>query len=183
MNINNVLFLPFLAMAYFLKIINVLFLSTIKYFYTPIYAHIIGLDFWTTLITMISGGIMGFLIYYHFSKIIIISTKHINPKLKKVLPKGFIEYYQKYNARRKIKHQNKKLFTRRARMMVKFGNNYGMITLIVLTPVLVSLILGAFLLRRYYSHRPEAVPLMILAIIIEGCLLVIGYWHITGATF
>ncbi|MBT7622439.1 MAG: hypothetical protein HN593_08420 [Lentimicrobiaceae bacterium] len=170
-------------MAYFLKIINVLFLSTIKYFYTPIYAHIIGLDFWTTLITMISGGIMGFLIYYHFSKIIIISTKHINPKLKKVLPKGFIEYYQKYNARRKIKRQNKKLFTRRARMMVKFGNNYGMITLIVLTPVLVSLILGAFLLRRYYSHRPEAVPLMILAIIIEGCLLVIGYWHITGATF
>jgi len=66
-------------MAYYLKIINVFFLSTVKYFYTPFYANMIGLDYWGTMISMILGGVIGFLVYYHFSKIVILSTKHLTP--------------------------------------------------------------------------------------------------------
>jgi len=46
----------------------------------------IGLDIWGTAIVMISGGIVGFLIYYHISRIIIISTRHLKPFAKIVLP-------------------------------------------------------------------------------------------------
>lgn len=168
-------------MAYFLKIINVLLLATIKYFYTPIYAYAIGLDFWGTMITMICGGIAGFLIYYYFSSILIISSKHLKPRIKKFLPKSTLYRYRKYRERRREKRKNKRKFTRRNRLMVKFGKEYGMTSLILLTPILVSLILGAFLLRRYYNNRPEAIPLMILSITVEGALLVIGYWYLMGA--
>ena len=142
-------------MAYFLKIVNVLLLSTIKYFYTPIYAHMIGLDFWSTMITTIIGGILGFLIYYHFSSILILSSKHLKPKVKRIMPVSFIRSYQKYKTRRLEKRKRKKKFTRRNRFMVKFGREYGMVSLILLTPILVSLVLGAFLLRRYYNNNPE----------------------------
>jgi len=65
-------------------------------------------------------------------------------------------------------------------MLVKMGKNYGMYSIIILTPILVSLILGAFLLRKYYSDRREAVPLMIISIVVEGAVLIVGYWYLVG---
>ena len=167
-------------MAYFLKILNVLLLSTVKYFYTPIYAHMIGLDLWGTMASMITGGVVGFLVYYHFSKIIIVSTKHLTPLANAIVPYHLRNHYNHYQHRRKLRKKNKKIFTKRNRRLVKLGKNYGMYTIIIFTPILISLILGAFLLRKYYGNRREAVPLMILSIIIEGAILIIGYWYIVG---
>lgn len=168
-------------MTYILKIVNVLLLSTIKYFYTPIYAHTIGLDFWSTLITMVIGGVLGFLVYYYFSNILILSSKHLKPKLKKLLPESAIISYRNYIEKRKAKRKKKRKFTRRNRFMVKFGREYGMISLILLTPVLVSLVLGAFLLRRYYNNNPLALPLMLLSIVVEGTILVVIYYYFMGS--
>jgi hypothetical protein len=167
-------------MAYYLKILQVLLLSTVKYFYTPFYAHMIGLDIWGTGIAMIVGGVIGFIIYYHISKIVIISTRHIKPVASVVLPLRIRNKYRSYRHRRRLHRKNKKKFTWRNRMLVKLGKNYGMYTIIVFTPILISLILGAFLLRRYDDDRREAVPLMIVSIILEGSILIAGYWYIMG---
>lgn len=152
----------------------------IKYFYTPIYARLIGLDIWSTLISMILGGVLGFLMYYHFSKIILLIAKHCKPIGREILPDSVQCRYRRYRERREIRRKNRRKFTWRNRMLVKLGKNYGMYSLIILTPILVSLVLGAFLLRKYYSDRPEAVPLMITSIIVEGALLVLGYWYMVG---
>ncbi len=168
-------------MAYYLKILQVLLLSTVKYFYTPFYAHMIGLDIWGTGITMIVGGVIGFIIYYHISKIVIISTRHLKPVASSVLPLRIRNQYRSYRHRRLHRRKNKKKFTWRNRMLVKLGRNYGMYTIIIFTPILISLILGAFLLRKYYSNRREAFPLMIVSIIVEGAILVVVYWHMVGA--
>ncbi len=167
-------------MIYFFKILNVFLFSTIKYFYTPIYAHVIGLTYWETMSTMIVGGVFGFLVYYHFSKIIIVSTKHLAPIANRVIPHHLRKRYNNYKHKRKLRKKNKKIFTKRNRRIVKLSNKYGMFTIILLTPVVISLILGAFLLRRYYSHKREAVPLMIITIIIEGAIIITGYWYIKG---
>lgn len=168
-------------MAYYLKIINVFFLSMVKYFYTPIYAYMIGLDIWGTAITMISAGVIGFLIYYYISNIIILSTKHLKPFAKKIVPFHLRNHYNNYQHKRKLRRKNKKIFTRKNRFLVKVGRTYGMYTIIIFTPILISLILGAFLLRKYYGDKREALPLMIVSIIVEGALLIIGYWYMMGA--
>ena len=153
----------------------------IKYFYTPIYAHIIGLDIWGTAISMITGGVIGFLIYYHISKIVILSTRHLKPIGRKVVPDQIQNQYRIHRAKRQLRKQNRRRFTWRNRMIVKLGKNYGMYTIIILTPILISLLLGAFLLRKYYGNRSEAVPLMIVSIIVEGSILIVGYWYMVGA--
>jgi len=140
----------------------------------------IGLDFWGTAIAMIGGGVIGFLIYYHISKIVIISTKHLKPFAKIVVPPHLREHYNNYQQRRRLRRKTKKKFTRRNRLLVKVGRTYGMYTIIIFTPILISLILGAFLLRKYYGDRREAVPLMIVSIVVEGVLLVIAYWYMMG---
>ncbi len=167
-------------MAYLLKILNILLLSTVKYFYTPIYAHMIGADFWTTTLTMIPGGIAGFLIYYHFSKILLLTDMHIKPRIKSVIPHKILIQYQQFKKKRKLRRRNKRKFTRKNRALVRLSNKYGMYTIIILTPILISLVLGAFLLRKYYPNRKEAIPLMIVSIAVEGLLLCVGYWYFVG---
>jgi hypothetical protein len=168
-------------MAYLLKILNILLLSTVKYFYTPIYAHMIGVDFWTTALTMIPGGIAGFLIYYHFSKILLLTDMHIKPRIKSVIPNSILQTYRHHKQRRKLRRKNKRKFTRKNRALVRLTNKYGMYTIIILTPILISLVLGAFLLRKYYPNRKEAAPLMIVSIVVEGFLLCAGYWFFMGS--
>lgn len=170
-------------MAYLVQILNILLLSTVKYFYTPIYAHMIGADFWTTSLTMIPGGVAGFFLYYHFSKLILLTDMHIKPRIKSVTPLWMLNIYQAHKERRKIKRKTKKRFTRKNRALVRLSNKYGMGTIIILTPVIISLVLGAFLLRKYYPNRKEAVPLMVLSIIVEGWLLCVGYWYCIGGLF
>ncbi len=153
----------------------------IKYFYTPIYAHLIGLDLISTLISMITGGVIGFMVYYHFSKLVIIATANVKPIARKVVPNYFQDKYRVHREKRTIRRKNRKRFSWKNRMLVKMGKNYGMYSIIILTPILVSLVLGAFLLRKYYSHRPEAIPLMIISIIVEGAILICGYWYMVGA--
>ncbi len=167
-------------MAYLLKILNILLLSTVKYFYTPIYAHTIGADFWTTVLTMIPGGMAGFMIYYHTSKLILLTDLHLKPRLKAVLPDFCLAFYRNYRSKKRARRKNKKKFTRKNRALVRLSNKYGMYSIIILTPILISLVLGAFLLRKYYPHRKEAIPLMLASIAIEGMLLCSGYWYFFG---
>ena len=79
-----------------------------------------------------------------------------------------------------MKKSKRKKFTRRNRLIVRLTSKYGLYTLVFLTPVLISLILGAFLLRKYYPNRKEAIPLMVVAIVTEGILLCVGYWYLMG---
>jgi len=125
-------------------------------------------------------GYSWFLIYYHISRIIIISTRHLKPFAKIVLPFHLQNHYNNYKHRQKLRRKTKKYLTRKNRLLVKVGRTYGMYTIIIFTPILISLILGAFLLRKYYGDRREAVPLMLVSIIVEGALLVIGYWYMMG---
>jgi len=164
-------------MAYTLKIINVFLISTVRYFYTPIFGLVIKLDPLSTLITMILGGVLAFLVYYNLSALILLLGPYIKPILIKTVPNSWNRRYVRWLIKRKKKRKNKKKFTRRNRFIVKFKTQYGMYGIILLTPWLLSLMFGAFLLNKYYSDRKEALPLALLAIVIEGIFLnFIFYW-------
>ncbi len=164
-------------MSYTLKIINVFLISTVRYFYTPIFALIIKLDLTTTVITMISGGVLSFIVYYNLAKLLFLLGKYLKPVLANILPPSWNKRYLKWLLKRREKRKHRKKFTRRNRIIVKFKRHYGMYGIILLTPWLLSLVFGAFLLRKYYSDRKEALPIALLAIVVEGLFLnFIFYW-------
>ena len=164
-------------MAYTLKIINVFLISTVRYFYTPIFGLVIKLDPLSTLITMILGGVLAFLVYYNLSALILLLGPYIKPILIKTVPNSWNRRYIRWLIKRKKRRKNKNKFTRRNRFIVKFKRKFGMYGIILLTPWLLSLMFGAFLLKKYYSDRKEALPLALLAIVIEGIFLnFIFYW-------
>lgn len=162
-------------MPHYFKIPQVFFLAMIKYFYAPIYGVEIGMSFWENFFSLISGGVLAFLIYYHFSKIVLILSRRLDPIMRKILTEGWYKAYWRYRMNRRLKKRKRRKFTRVNKFMIKIRRNYGMWGIILLTPVLLSLPVGAFLLRKYYDDDSKAIPFAILSIIVEGFILCVVF--------
>lgn len=165
-------------MSFVAKIVNVFLLATVKFFYTPIYAFIIGMGFLETLITLLSGGIFGFFVFYYLSNMLILSVRILKPILTRYIPYGMLNGIRSWQQKRAVNRKNRKKFSKRNKMIVKVRSNYGVWGICLLTPVLLSIPLGAFLLRKYYHHRREAIPVMVLTIMAEGIIISIISWYL-----
>jgi len=165
-------------MPLYLKVVNVALLATVKFFYAPIYAFVLGLGFWGSLFGLLLGGLMSFLSFYFATDILLIYVKHLKPVIIKVTPDSTRLHYRKWKSRRTEKRQNRKRFTRRNRIFVRIRVKWGMWGIILGTPVALSIPFGAFLLRKYYGHIKIALPLALSAIIIEGFVLNTIYWFL-----
>jgi hypothetical protein len=165
-------------MPYFLKILNVAMLASIKFFYSPIYAFAIGLDFWGSFTGLVLGGFLSFIIFYYATDILLIYVRHLKPVVILVTPHRTRLRYQKWKIIRRNKSNNRKRFCKKNRFLVRFRNSWGMWGIIFSSPILLSIPFGAFLLQKYYSHRKIAIPAMLFAIIIEGLIINSAYWFL-----
>lgn len=170
----------FIRMLHSFKITQVFFLAMIKYFYAPLYGVAIGMGFWENFFSLIAGGTLAFTIYYYFSDIVIIYSRHFSPYLVKIIPTSWQQAAKRRKVRRRIRRKNRRKFTWINKFMVKLRRGYGMWGIILLTPVLLSLPIGAFLLRKYYRQDRFAFLFMILSIVVEGFILCVVY---SGATY
>lgn len=146
------------------KIIQVFLLATVKFVLTFPYALLIGLNFQQTLISVTLGGIVGFYFFYHFSGFAIRQFHHVKTFLWKHSSHSVRYKYRQLMAWRK-RMTGEKVFNRRTRFIVKFRAKYGMIGIIVASPILLSLPIGAYLLNKYYPKHKMAMSYMILSIL------------------
>ncbi len=147
-----------------LKIIQVFLLATVKYVLTFPYAVLIGLNFEQTLISVTLGGIAGFFFFYHFSGFAIRRFHHIKTFLRKCLPVSLrIKYRQLMGWRKRV--TGEQVFSRRNRLIATFRAKFGLPGIIILSPIVLSIPIGAFLLNKYYSKHKFAKPYMVLSIL------------------
>ena len=164
-------------MPAFFKASQVFFLAMIKYFYAPIYGIAIGMDFWLVYISLITGGVLAFVVYYYLTDIWLFYASYLWPTLAKIIPVKWQWAYLRRKVKKRIKRRCRKKFTRKNKMVIKFRRQYGMWGIILLTPVLISLPIGAFLLRKYYREIRMSLPYMLISIVVEGFILCVIYWN------
>jgi len=152
-----------MSIAAILKILHVFLLATVKYFLTFPYAMLIGLDFLETLLAVTIGGLTGFYFFYYLSGYLIGFYKQHHETflhaLKYYVKIDLLHLIQKAPEEKTIK------VNRKIRMIVKLRKKYGFWGIIIMTPVLLSLPVGAFLLKKYYSRKRYVVPYMMLSIL------------------
>lgn len=145
-----------------LKFLHVYLLASVKYFLTFPYAMVIGMDYTQTIIAVTIGGISGFIFFYYFSGIIIrYYNKHkdvIFSAIKKYLLLDLITWFGRRPGKGMV-------FSRRARYLVKLRKSYGLWGIVIATPVLLSIPLGAFLLKKYYSRQKNVFAYMMISIL------------------
>ncbi|MCF6169739.1 MAG: hypothetical protein L3J31_04040 [Bacteroidales bacterium] len=163
-------------MSFYLKIINVFLLATVKFFYAPLYGFALGLAFWETVLVVAIGGISSFFFFYYITNLFLVYVRHFKPLVVKVTPHRTRLYYRNWQSRKKEKRRKKKIFTGRNKLFVRARRTYGMWGIVLLMPVVLSIPLGAFLLRKYYGHRKEAIPAALIALALEGLVTAAVFW-------
>ncbi|MBN2635620.1 MAG: twin-arginine translocase subunit TatC [Prolixibacteraceae bacterium] len=163
------------------KIIHVVLLASVKYFFTLPYAILIGLEFEQAILAVLVGGIGGFLFFYYMSNPLVRGLKKVWAFIYKVLPKFLQTKYQ--IARQKNKSENRvKVFTKRKRFIVKLKTTYGFWGIIIATPIILTIPVGAVLANKYYSKRKHTIPYMIMSIVGWAGVLS-GFIHIFPKVF
>ncbi len=163
------------------KIFHVILLASVKYFLTLPYAMIIGLDFGQALISVLIGGIGGFLFFYYLSKRITVLFNSLKPKLCRIMP-DFIKVKFDLFCERVTSKKNSKVFSRKSRLITKLKTTYGFWGIIIATPFILTIPVGAFLANKYYSKRWQTVPFMIISIVSWAAVLS-GVVHIFPKVF
>ncbi len=148
----------------FFKLLQVLVVSGIKFLFAPLISIGYGFNYLQTAITTALGGILGILFFYFLSKWIISIYYKCCPTV--------YSYFTGIKIDRSIKILNednsvlKKKFTRKNKFIVNARNKYGFFGIIFLTPVLLSIPLGAFLARKYYSGRSNTLIYMSISVVL-----------------
>ncbi|UBM62349.1 hypothetical protein LA303_13265 [Candidatus Sulfidibacterium hydrothermale] len=168
-------------MSDFFKITQVFFLAMIKYFYAPLYGVAIRLGFWENFLALIAGGMLAFSIYYYFTDLVIIYSRYLGPFFIRIIPRKWQQAARRRRVKRLLKRKRRKKFTWWTKFVVKLRRGYGMWGIILLTPILLSLPVGAFLLRKYYRTYRLSFPLALLSIVVEGFLLCLIYQGVVGS--
>ncbi len=147
-----------------LKILHVILLASVKYLITIPYARLIGLTYEQALIAVLIGGVGGFLFFYYLSGWAIKGFKALWPAMCKLVPPIIKAKYQSFCKKRE-KRRSSKVFTKKSRFIVNIRKSYGLWGIVVATPVLLTIPLGAFLANKYYSGRKYIVTYMIVSIV------------------
>ena len=163
------------------KVIHVILLASIKYFLTLPYAMIIGLYYKHAVMAVLIGGIGGFLFFYYLSKYISLGFVYLKPRICLIIPDFVKRPLQLFCDRLSVK-KPVKLFTRKNRWIAKLRSTYGFWGIIVATPFLLTIPVGAFLANKYYSKRRFTVPYMIMSIVGWAAVLS-GFVHIFPRVF
>jgi ABC-type antimicrobial peptide transport system permease subunit len=163
------------------KVLHVILLASVKYFFTLPYAMIIGLNYQQALISVLIGGIGGFLFFYYLSSNMIKLLEYLKPKICLFIPPFLKLKFHVFCQRMSIK-KPVRIFSKKSRFLVKVKTTYGFWGIIIATPFLLTIPVGAFLANRYYAKRPQTVPFMIISIVGWAGLLT-GIVHIFPRIF
>lgn len=145
-----------------LKLLHVYLLATVKYFLTFPYALLIGLNFAQTIILVTIGGISGFYFFYFLSGFLIRFYYDHHETFYCAL-----KHYIRVDLCHLIDRHKRPTIrvNRKTRFIAKLRMKYGFWGIIVMTPILLSIPIGAFLLKKYYSRQKYTVFYMTISIL------------------
>lgn len=155
-------------MEYLLKLISVFLVASIKYFWATPYSFGLRLNEWETILIIEAGGILGFLFFYYFFGFLFKELKLIWPKVYHFTPILFKVRFEMWLNSRRSNRINARKFTKRNKMIVRMRKRYGMWWLVILSPIMLSIPVGALLGNKYFKHNPHFIPYMLLSIFIWG---------------
>lgn len=133
-------------------------------------SFLFGYSYFHTLINTTTGGLLGVLFFFFLSRSVFSLYKKYAP--------GFYSGFRRIAGIHEltlpvpdVKLPHKRIFSRKNRFIVKIRKKYGLPGLIILTPILLSIPLGTFLVLKYYSSRRNLLAWLSLSVVIWSIVL------------
>ena len=152
----------FIAAIHIFKLVQVVVISGIKFIFAPVISIGYGFSYLQTVMFTTLGGIAGLFFFYYLSRWMI----RLYFKLCPVV----ISYFGGEEAKKALqesqcKKPNRKKFTRKNKTIINIRNKYGLFGIVLLTPVLLSIPIGAFLAQKYYSKKSNVLVYLSLSVL------------------
>lgn len=132
--------------------LGILLISSVKFIVGAPASYMLGYSWLQTILSTSFGGWIGVLVFYYAGRTFFARF----PLWKKIMRRFYHNVLGVPLRRRVILKQQRtppRTFSRLSRLLVRIRTRYGFPGLIILTPVLLSIPLGTFLMVKYYSHR------------------------------
>ncbi len=149
--------------------LEVLVLSGIKFVFAPVLSMGLGFSYIQTIIITSLGGLAGVYFFYYLSETMVkFYNKSIYPYFslkKKHKPIDFGIPVKSYP------QKSKRSFTFKNKTIVRTRTTFGIRGIAMLTPILLSIPLGAFLVNRYYGHDKKKFVYMGVSVVLWSFLV------------
>lgn len=162
-------------MELILKYINVILIASVKFFWATPYAYLLSLSQVETFVLMEIGGLLGFVFFYYFFSFMLVEIKLLWPAIYYITPRIFKVRFEQWLDTRRYRRLTANKFTRRNKMIVRIRQKTGMLGIVILTPVFLSIPLGAFLGTKYFHHKPAFIPWTLLSIFAWGFVSILFF--------
>lgn len=144
-----------------MKELVVIFFCTWKFAATfPLAIYVMKMSVIETLIYTNTGGILGVIIFLNFWDYLIRMWNKYRP--------GNLNFHSK----------NKKIFTRSNRRLVRIKIKYGLLGIVILSPVVLSIPVGSFLAAKYYGTKPQVYVWLISGQIFWSVIYILFYTQV-----
>ena len=153
----------FLKAGSFFKFIEILLLSGVKFIFAPPLSFKLGFTYFQTILITTIGGILGVLFFFYLSEIILWLFRKAWPYIKAYFS-GKAIHIPIPIVKNKKPAKNKKLFTRKNKLIVKTRRKYGLWGITALMPLL-SIPLGSFLANKYYKDKKNILLKLTLSVV------------------
>jgi hypothetical protein len=149
----------FIIMSGFLKTLTAALLCSLFFSKLGMPAAVIlfKFDFLKVFIVSCAGGIGGTVFYTYLSA-------------------GILRWWEKFKHTRPY-FKKKKIFTKGNRRIIKIKHRFGLTGIAVLTPVLLSIPLGAFLAERFYKKKLKVILAISIWVVIWSVVFYFIYYY------
>jgi hypothetical protein len=145
------------------KLFQLFLLASLKYILTVPYILLLEIEFKYALPTIVIGGIGGFFFFYFLSKKVVRIFTILIPRIHRFLAARIKSEYGKICVSW-FRPRHKPVFSLRNRMIIRVKKSYGLWGIVIATPVLLSIPVGAFIASHYYSKDKRVIGYMLLSI-------------------
>lgn len=162
-------------MELILKYLNVIAIASVKFFWATPYAYMFRLNQIETFVMIQLGGLLGFLFFYAFFSFLLKELKLLWPFIYFITPPLFKVRFEQWRDTRRYRKLTANKFTHRNKMIAAIRRKFGMPGIVLLTPILLSIPIGALLGTKYFHHRKSFIPWMLLSIFVWGIVSVLFF--------
>ena len=155
-----------------LDILVTIFFASFKFALTfPLAILEFGFSFFETLLWMNIGGLLGI---YFFALL----SEGLNQLLNRILLK-----LRNSGKKSNPLKRRKKVFTKRNRRIIRIKQKYGFAGIVITTPLLLSIPVGAFLVVRYYPRKRGKFMALVLSNVLWSLVYIPFYMFWKEAIF
>ena len=126
------------------NIATLFLISGLKFLFAPFTAEFFHYGFWKSFLITTSGGATGIVVFTFVGDIIVAWWRHLMALIKSFFTNRKVEA---------IERAQKDKFTRTNKLIVRVKRRFGLAGLAFLTPCLLSIPIGTFVINRFFKRK------------------------------